>query len=497
MARPPVSRLLEPAPAGAVDAGAIAREPGRTPRLDARLVWLHEGRGYTLVRLATDLAALAAATAIADQLTPAPGSVGLYAFPLLVVLLLSLLRLYDPDAQLDLFDRAARVLGAIALAAVLDVGLLELVARPAADPALSIAEVGVAALLVSMPRATLAISRVAARRRGRSGRPTLIAGAGEIGARLERRLEQLPELGLVPVGFLDPDPDPEAATDRHHPVLGSLDDLDAAVAATGARHLLIAFLQEPDRRLRPLVRHCETLGMGVSLVPRLFDETTDRIELEHVGGLPVFAMRRIDPKGWQFGVKHALDRCGAALGLVVLSPLLLGIALAVKLSSRGPVLYRQGRVGRDGQAFEMLKFRSMRLPDDEDAPAAPAPGDGLAPGGVEGADRRTTIGRFMRRSSLDELPQLINVLRADMSIVGPRPERPEFVARFDGLVDRYEDRHRVKSGITGWAQVHGLRGKTPLEERVEWDNYYIQNWSLWLDFKTLVLTVGAVLRGAE
>jgi lipopolysaccharide/colanic/teichoic acid biosynthesis glycosyltransferase len=161
------------------------------------------------------------------------------------------------------------------------------------------------------------------------------------------------------------------------------------------------------------------------------------------------------------------------------------------------VLYRQRRIGRDGQAFEMLKFRSMRAADpDAPAPALPA-GAAVAPGGVEGVDRRTPVGAFLRRSSLDELPQLFNVLRGDMSMVGPRPERPEYVARFDAIVDRYEDRHRVKSGITGWAQVNGLRGKTPLEERVEWDNWYIQNWSLWLDFKILVKTIGAVFRGAE
>src|SRR5829696_6611117 len=300
MARRPVSRLTEPTPpAGAVGAGALAR-PRRAAQLDPRLVWLHEGRGYFLVRLATDVAALAAATAIADQVTPAPGHLALYVFPLMVVLLLAMMRLYDPDAQLDLIDRAARVLGAIALAAVLVTGILKLIAPEAVDPALSLAELGVAAALVSVPRSVLALSRVRARKAGRSGRPTLIAGAGAIGARLERRLEQLPELGLVPVGFLDPDPDPDVADERDHPVLGSVDDLEFAVDVTHARHLVIAFLAEPDRGLRPLVRRCEELGIGVSVVPRLFDETTDRIELQHIGGLPVFAMRRIDPKGLQF-----------------------------------------------------------------------------------------------------------------------------------------------------------------------------------------------------
>jgi lipopolysaccharide/colanic/teichoic acid biosynthesis glycosyltransferase len=171
------------------------------------------------------------------------------------------------------------------------------------------------------------------------------------------------------------------------------------------------------------------------------------------------------------------------------------VAAAVKLTSPGPLLFRQHRVGRDGHAFELLKFRSMRAPGDEPQRFEPAPGS--APGGVEGDDRRTPIGRFIRRTSLDELPQLINVLRGDMSLVGPRPERPEFVELFRQDVYRYSDRHRVKSGITGWAQVHGLRGQTSLADRVEWDNFYIENWSLWLDLKILLLTFSVIFRPDE
>jgi len=206
----------------------------------------------------------------------------------------------------------------------------------------------------------------------------------------------------------------------------------------------------------------------------------------------------VRPKGWQFAVKHALDRVTAALLLLLLGPLVLVSTIAVKLSSRGPVFFRQRRVGRDGRPFDLLKFRSMRLPGDPrgEGPSAPLPDD-TAPGGVEGADRRTAVGRLMRRLSIDELPQLFNVLRGDMSLVGPRPERPEFVELFERRVSRYEDRHRVKSGITGWAQVHGLRGKTSLSDRIEWDNYYIENWSLKLDLKILLLTIAAVFRPVE
>jgi lipopolysaccharide/colanic/teichoic acid biosynthesis glycosyltransferase len=163
----------------------------------------------------------------------------------------------------------------------------------------------------------------------------------------------------------------------------------------------------------------------------------------------------------------------------------------VKLTSPGPILFRQRRVGRDGRSFDLLKFRTMREETGDGRFDLP---DGLAPGGIEGRDRRTPVGRFLRETSLDELPQFLNVLRGEMSLIGPRPERPEFVERFSAEVARYDDRHRVKSGITGWAQVNGLRGRTSIADRVEWDNYYIQNWSLGLDLRIAALTVAEIFR---
>jgi exopolysaccharide biosynthesis polyprenyl glycosylphosphotransferase len=262
----------------------------------------------------------------------------------------------------------------------------------------------------------------------------------------------------------------------------------------------------------PFVRQFEQLGLTVSVVPRLFEMVNVRMDVEHLGGLPLLGLRSVNPKGWQFAIKHGFDRVVAGAGLLVLSPVLGALALAVHFSSPGPVLYRQARIGRDGRNFDLLKFRSMLIGEPPAAkPIAPmgtpmdtktfevlkADFEMTGPGGVEGADRRTPIGRFLRRSSLDELPQLWNVVTGEMSLVGPRPERPEFVEEFAGRLERYKDRHRVKSGITGWAQVHGFRGKTSLADRIEWDNYYIENWSLWLDLKILLMTVGAVFRGAE
>jgi exopolysaccharide biosynthesis polyprenyl glycosylphosphotransferase len=360
-------------------------------------------------------------------------------------------------------------------------------------------------LLLAGARCVLALARRQARIKGLAGKPTLIVGAGVVGATIAQRLAAQPEYGLHPVGFLDDDPPTNGNGNgngsrnghlphRMLPVLGSPSDLAEIAAGYGAQHVIFAFTSEPDQRLLALAERCEQLGLEVSLVPRLFESMNDRVALDWVGSLPVLGIRPLDPKGWQFRVKYAADKPLALLGLIALSPVMAVLAIAVKLSSPGPILFRQRRIGQDGQIFEMLKFRSMLIPS-EDVEFVPPPG--FAPGGVEGPDRRTPIGRFLRRSGLDELPQLINVLHGEMSLVGPRPERPEFAIAFGAELARYTDRHRVKSGITGWAQVSGLRGQTSLVERVDMDNYYIRNWSLSLDLKIAFLTVPAVLRTGD
>jgi exopolysaccharide biosynthesis polyprenyl glycosylphosphotransferase len=269
-------------------------------------------------------------------------------------------------------------------------------------------------------------------------------------------------------------------------------------------HLIVAFSLTTDANMSRLVQHCQELGLEVSVVPRMFETMNQRTLYGAVGGLPLLSFSMIDPKGWQFTVKYALDRVAATVMLTVLAPLLALLAVMVKLSTGGPVLFRQPRVGLDGDQFDMLKFRTMNdVPEGEHDSIGELDKDGqalhfdTAPGGVEGADRRTLIGGLLRRLSLDELPQLWNVLRGEMSLVGPRPERVSYVRRFEPVVYRYAERHRVKSGITGWAQVHGLRGQTSLAERVEWDNYYISHWSLGLDLKILLLTLVAAFRNAE
>jgi exopolysaccharide biosynthesis polyprenyl glycosylphosphotransferase len=349
-------------------------------------------------------------------------------------------------------------------------------------------------------RAGLLLDERRSRRRTHTGEPTLIIGAGIVGRRLAERLRDRPELGLRPVGFLDKEP--MGDEDAGLPVLGASWDLEHVAVTHSVRHVIVTFSTAPNEVLLDIARRCNRLGIEVAIVPRLFEQLTSRLSVEHIGGIPLLRAGHIDPKGWQFDVKYALDRMVAATVLLFISPLMVAIAAAVKLSSPGPVFHRQRRVGLDGREFTLLKFRSMTgSPDSHGEADAMWLAAIAGPDGVTGADaapvpdRRTRVGRLLRRTSLDELPQLLNILHGDMSFVGPRPERVTAVRAVEGHVYRYGDRHRVKSGLTGWAQVHGLRGETSLDDRVEWDNHYIENWSALMDLKILLMTPPAVLSG--
>jgi exopolysaccharide biosynthesis polyprenyl glycosylphosphotransferase len=414
------------------------------------------------------------------------------AFPPVVLLILRARPDPDDHLQASTLDSAAHVVGVVSVGAILTVAGGSLLG--ATHPwGLALRLWVFTAVYLGVARVVLLSIRSQAVRNHALATPTLIVGAGIVGEHLVKRLSHEPGYGLRPVGFLDSDPLPRTRSSKTPmvPVLGGPDHLAEAAERTGARHVILAFSSEPDHVLVERVAECQQLGLGVSLVPRLFETINNRAILDHVGGLPLLSLRPTDPRGWQFAVKHAIDRGFAFAALVLLSPVLALIGLGVRLSSPGPVLFRQRRVGRDGRPFDLLKFRTMLdVPIEEqfDLP------DGCAPGGVEGVDRRTRFGRWLRDTSLDELPQFINVLRGEMSLVGPRPERPEFVERFASEVSRYQNRHRVRAGITGWAQVHGLRGQTSIDDRVEWDNYYIQNWSLGLDLRILALTVVEIFR---
>ena len=476
--------------------------------------WLLEGTGWSVLRPVVDLLFMYLGVIVALGGVGATLSVSAVSAPLLVLppiasLLLYLRGLYRTRLRALLLDGVVPVISAVSVGAVAVamVGVLVNGAMPGQDEWL---EAWLFVLLgLGLCRIALTLAQRFARRHRLVGKPVLIMGAGLVGSQVARRLDNHPEYGLAPIGFLDDDPRSIAEVGgRDVPVLGTAEDLDKIVERSGVRDLIVAFSSVADARISRLIQRCQELGIEVSVVPRMFDTINDRVGYDTVGGLPLLTFSGVNPKGVQFAIKHVIDRLSATLLLIGLSPVIALAALAVRVSSSGPVLFRQRRVGRDGAEFDVYKFRSMRI---DRVPAAQAAGvkiDGLelegmlpldtAPGGVEGGeDRRTLVGRVLRRSSVDELPQLFNVLRGEMSLIGPRPERPEFVEMFGRDIARYGDRHRVKSGITGWAQVHGLRGRTSLAERVEWDNYYIAHWSLALDFKIALLTTLALFRKAE
>jgi exopolysaccharide biosynthesis polyprenyl glycosylphosphotransferase len=495
---------------------AVRDAPGpkalRVGTFGGPLQWLLEGPGWSVLRPLADFALLCVALVLAlggvhGLLHVSASLAPLLVMPALVMLLLYLRGLYRTRLRALVLDGVAPVLSAVSVAAM-TVALLGLLVNGRIPSQTDWVRSWLFALLaVGAGRVVLSFAQRWARAKRLVGKPVLIMGAGIVGAQVARRLEHHPEYGLAPVGFLDDDPRSIAEVGgREMPVLGTVEDLDETVEQTGVRNLIVAFSSVADARVSRLIQRCQELGVEVSVVPRMFDTINNRVGYDTVGGLPLMSFTTVNPRGVQFALKHAFDRVFALALLVLLSPVIVGAALAVRLSSSGPVLFRQRRIGRDGKAFDLYKFRSMYL--DSDGPQAKLSGDDTtalefllggdtAPGGVEGDDRRTPIGRFLRRSSLDELPQLLNVLRGEMSLIGPRPERPEFVELFNQDIIRYDDRHRVKSGITGWAQVHGLRGQTSLAERVEWDNYYIAHWSLGLDLKILALTFVALFHDAE
>jgi exopolysaccharide biosynthesis polyprenyl glycosylphosphotransferase len=335
---------------------------------------------------------------------------------------------------------------------------------------------------------------------------TLIVGAGRVGHLAAQRLIDDPALGMRPIGFLDKDPlRPDAAPGSEPfptlPVLGASYDLEDVVRDHDIEHVLVAFSTAPSHVVLDIVRRCWALGVSVMLVPRLYEVEGTRTRTEHLGALPLVSLSPADPRGWQFAVKYAFDRIFAAIGLLIVAPLFAAVSLTILITSGRPILFRQRRVGRDGHVFEMLKFRTMKgtpevggeLDAEWASMATGAEANGSAP--ILGDDRRTPLGSLLRKLSIDELPQLWNVLCGDMSIVGPRPERAHYVELFEQAIYRYPDRHRVKSGLTGWSQVNGLRGETSLADRIEWDNFYIENWSPWLDLKILVKTIPALVAG--
>lgn len=398
-------------------------------------------------------------------------------------------RMYIPSRGVSWVDMLYRVVSAVGIGWVLSLASTLVVYRQLDPPRLMLIYWGLLSIgLVWLARVSLDFVLRDARRRGRDVERALIVGDGEQAQMLAQRIRQSPDLGYQVVGFIGG----EVGQDGHFrppqvaPILGGLADVANVVSAHRVGEVIIAWPGISHPQLVDIVTSCQRYHVNIKIFPDIFELIAREVESSELSGLPLMRVRDVALRGWSRVVKRAMDVLVAWVLLVLLSPVVLVVALLVKLTSPdGPVFFVQERVGLDGEPFQMIKFRSMR-PDaeGETGPVWARPGD----------PRRTPLGAFMRRFSIDELPQLVNVLSGEMSLVGPRPERPEFVAEFATLVPRYQERHREKAGMTGWAAVNGLRGNTSVAERTKYDLFYVENWSLAFDLKIMLKTIGVVFR---
>ncbi|MBN1825114.1 MAG: undecaprenyl-phosphate glucose phosphotransferase [Candidatus Eisenbacteria bacterium] len=333
-------------------------------------------------------------------------------------------------------------------------------------------------------RAAIRALRACCRRRDLGVQRVLLVGGGPLLEGVRRRIELRPDLGYRIVGGLA---DPGLPLPEGIPPLGPIDAVADVCKREGVSRVFIVLPESHRERTVDVLRACENLPLEFEIVPDIFGKLGERMRVSDMDGIPMLVVKDFPLEAWNRFLKRTFDIAGSALLLVLLAPLFLLLAIVVRLDSPGPVFYRQRRIGRDGRVFDIVKYRSMvQGAEKETGPVWSGRGD----------ERRTRVGAFLRRTSLDELPQLGNVLIGQMSLVGPRPERPFFVRRFERDIPRYFDRHRVKSGMTGWAQVNGLRGDTSIEERTRFDVFYVENWSVYFDVKILLLTARHVVEQA-
>ncbi len=310
----------------------------------------------------------------------------------------------------------------------------------------------------------------------------LIAGSGELARAVVERVNGHRELGFTLVGYLR---NGEQSSLESLECLGTIDDAERVIAERKIDHVFVALPHASSQAMMALLDRLVRSVVAIHVVPDLLQFMVLRSRVEDLDGLPTINLSETPLEGWSRFLKRGFDLVVALAAFIVFSPVMLLTAIIIKLEDRGPVFYRQERMGLDGKPFDIFKFRSMRVGAENESGAKWAEKDD---------PRRTRVGRFIRKTSIDELPQLLNVLLGDMSVVGPRPERPQFVEQFRAEFPHYMLRHKVRAGMTGWAQVHGWRGNTSIRIRIEHDLYYIENWSLMLDLKILFMTLVHGLR---
>jgi len=309
----------------------------------------------------------------------------------------------------------------------------------------------------------------------------LIIGTGEVGRMIVQKIQHTPGLGYRVIGFVEVSFEgdaPASAQVMGLPVFGVVGDLPGIIEDHGIDEVIIGLPEATHQELVGIVSQCEREKVSIRVFPDVFQIMASEVTISDLGGLPLLTIRDVALRGWKLTLKRIVDVAFSGAFLLVAAPIMFLTALIIKLDSPGPVFFAQDRMGLDAKPFKMLKFRSMRADAERSGPGWTTKND----------PRRTRVGAFIRKTSIDEFPQFINVLMGDMSIVGPRPEQPTYVEQFRRSIPRYMERHREKAGVTGWAQVNGLRGDTSIVERTKYDLWYIENWSLWLDFKIILRT---------
>lgn len=475
---------------------AVGAPPSVDPELGGAASWTGLVRlVYVTALIACDAAAVAAAFIVAYQLRALMGRTSELApleqyQPTLVLLIVSLVvtfalsRLYVERRSTSLTDLLGALFVAVTIGNVIAMAATALSLRSLDVPRLLLISAWALSIaFVWAARAFLALLLRRARRLGVDPTRLLVVGAGDDGHLILHKVLSNHGLGYRVMGFVDDEPHPEA--DR--PVLGPLASLPELLRTYKVREVVVAQPGLNHMQLLSIVSASAEAHASVKIFPDVFQLVAREVTASEFGGLPMLEVRDVNLRGWNLFVKRAIDILVSTVLLIVLAPFLTIVALAIKTTSpRGPVFFIQERVGMDERPFPLVKFRSMRV-DAEDV-TGPV-------WAMQEDDRTTWLGRLMRRYSIDELPQFVNVLLGDMSLVGPRPERPYFVEQFSRLIPRYNERHQEKAGVTGWAQVNGLRGQTPIGERTRYDLFYVEHWSPAFDLKILVKTLPAIIKG--
>jgi exopolysaccharide biosynthesis polyprenyl glycosylphosphotransferase len=397
-----------------------------------------------------------------------------------IITLFYVSRLYHEQRSVSRFDHARDILGAVTIGSVLASGMQGLIFKTTyfeVDyPRGMFFYVWIfSAVFTLVGREFYQSLRRRLREQGMDRDNLLIVGVGKIARDITGKIKSRPALGYNIVGVVVNDTNKARGNFHGCPILGTYQDLPMVIDSYGVGQVIIALPEAHRTDLVDLITLCQRGRVDIKVYPDMFAYMAGDLNVDDLGGTPLITVRDIALRGWKLSLKRGLDIFGAVFGMIFLSPLMLFTALLIRLDSEGPVFLIQERMGLDGRPFPLVKFRTMQ----QDAEAE---GPGWT---VKDDPRVTRLGRLMRRTSWDEMPQLINVLVGHMSLVGPRPERPVYVRHFRERIPRYMERHREKAGMTGWAQVNGLRGDTSIAERTSYDLWYIEHWSLWLDIKII------------